>query len=106
MAETESEKQYKTTSIIVKTSQEKLTQYCESQTQNAKLFENAVIFRCRQIIFANYKKYEGLNENELEVLAEFANVDTAFMFEEYWKLPTYEQFDKMFKVTNNFTFLL
>jgi putative transposase len=96
-----SEKQYKTTTIIVKRSNKKLNQYCEDSSKLAKLFKNAVIFRCRQLICAHQKHYENLSDNELEVLAEFANIDTSFMFEKYWTLPNYYQFDAMFKVTNN-----
>ena len=95
------EKEYKTSCINVKKSEKKLMHYCDRQTSSAKLFKNAVTFRCRQIICANYKDYENLSNNELEVLAEFANVDMTFMFEKFWTLPNYYQFDAMFKATNN-----
>ena len=95
------DKQYKTTGIVLKASDKETKQYCENNTKLAKLFKNAVIFRCRQLICAHQKNYENLSSNELEVLAEFANIDTAFMFERYWTLPNYYQFDAMFKITNN-----
>ena len=98
---TKDKKQYKTTTITVKSSEKKLMQYCEEQTKAAKLFKNAVTFRCRQIVCAHHKVYENLSDNEYEVLAEFANIDTSFMFAKYWTLPNYNQFDAMFKITNN-----
>ena len=96
-----SKKQYKTTTITIKSSDKKKKQYCENNTKLAKLFKNTVIFRCRQLICAHNKHYENLSDNEIEVLAEFANIDTSFMFEKYWTLPNYYQFDAMFKITAN-----
>ena len=59
-----SEKQYKTTNIVLKNKDHKLLQYCFENAQLAKLFRNAVIYRCRQLYFAYRKSYQNLTQQE------------------------------------------
>lgn len=92
---------YKTINIIMKPDSE-LTSYCDEMCKAAKLFKNAVIFRCRQLLTAKYKDYFDLQANEQEVLDEFKLTEDRFkpITKKYY-LPNYNHFDYMFKKTNN-----
>ena len=97
-----SEKQYKTTNIVLKKKDYKLLQYCFENAQLAKLFRNAVIYRCRQLYFAYRKSYQNLTQQEQDTLDEFAVIGVSFpLNNKYQYLPGYAVFDAMFKATNN-----
>jgi hypothetical protein len=72
------EKQYKTTNIVLKKKDSKLLQYCFENAQLAKLFRNAVIYRCRQLYFAYRKSYQNLTQQEQDTLDEFAVIGITF----------------------------
>lgn len=94
-------KTYKTTNIVV-SSNDDLYAYCKQMALAAKLFSNAVTFRCRQLFSAYFKKYANLTENEQQVIDEFAIIGVSFPSEHKHKiLPNYYEFDKMFKQTQN-----
>lgn len=102
MNERTNNKQYKTTCIVLKNKEKKLLTYCNAQAQLAKLFKNAVIYRCRQLYFAYKKEYKNLTLQEQQVIDEFAIVGISFpLSNQYQYLPTYVQFDAMFKATYN-----
>ena len=61
---------YQAKTIVVKRKQKALYNYCKKACEDAKLLKNAVIFRCRQIIFADRKEYKDLHELERQVLEE------------------------------------
>lgn len=93
---------YKTTCITLKERDNKLLDYCETNCKKAKLFKNAVIFRCRQLITAKNKKYQNLTENEEIVLNEFKQTEDRFKpIGEKHYFPNYQQFQYMFTKTDN-----
>ena len=92
---------YRTTSIVIK-SDSKLSSYCKEMCSEAKLFKNAVIFRCRQLLSANQKGYVDLQSNEKAVLNEFKLTEGQFKkIDSKYSLPRYFHLDYLFKVTNN-----
>ena len=93
---------YKTICILLKEKDKVLFNYCEENCKLAKLFKNAVIFRCRQLITAKNKNYQNLTENELNVLAEFKLTEDRYksIGNKYF-LPNYYHFQYMFTKTNN-----
>jgi putative transposase len=92
---------YQTTGIVLKSDSE-LALYCKEMCSAAKLFKNTVIFRCRQLLSANYKNYSDLQVHEQEVLNEFKLTEERFkpIGSKYY-LPGYLHFDYLFKVTEN-----
>lgn len=68
---------YQTTGIVLKSDSE-LALYCKEMCSAAKLFKNTVIFRCRQLLSANYKNYSDLQVHEQEVLNEFKLTEERF----------------------------
>ena len=93
-------KNYHTTNIVVKKNQTDLLKYCEDSTKQAKLFKNAVIYRCRQLYIARLKNYNNLTEHEIKVLNEFDKIKVDCRYKSHG-IPSYEDFDKMFKNSNN-----
>ena len=97
----EKTKLYKTTLVVAKPGQKDLLDYCEKHTKAAKLFKNAVTYRCRQLYFAFLKGYTDLNDAQNEVLDEFKQIGIAFPISKNTFLPGYKAFDDMFKKTKN-----
>lgn len=93
---------YKTTCIILKDIDAILRNYCDNFTSLAKSFKNAVIFRCRQLLFAKSKNYSNLNSNEIQVLSEFKHTEDKYKaISDTYYLPSFYHFDYMFKVMHN-----
>ena len=94
---------YKTTTVLLNPNQDnELIEYFSENCKKAKLLKNAVIFRCRQLLFARWKDFKNLNVNQMEVLNEFKQTENRFkpIGNKYY-FPSYYHFDYMFKITNN-----
>ena len=91
---------YQAKTIVVKRKQKALYNYCKKACEDAKLLKNAVIFRCRQIIFADRKEYKYLHELERQVLEEFNLIEDKIENKKIY-IPNYYQFDRMFRDTEN-----
>ena len=87
---------YNTNTIIVK--DKDVILYSKENCILAKEFKNCCIFVLRQLFSSKFKDYKNLSKNEQEVIDNFKllKVDVS----KIW-LPTYETFDKYFKVTKN-----
>lgn len=93
---------YKTVCIVLKDKDAELKKYCDIQCHNAKLLKNSVIFRLRQLYFAWQNDYICLSEHEKEVLDEFyTTYDKYTPIGKKHMFPTYNQFDRMFRNTQN-----
>ena len=93
---------YKTVCIILKNKDIELRSYCSSQCKNAKLLKNAVTYRLRQLFFAWQKDYIDLSKHEKEILDEFMTTyDKYSSISKNHMFPTYNQFERMFRNTNN-----
>ena len=93
---------YKTICIVLKDKDAELKEYCDIQCHNAKLLKNSVIFRLRQLYFAWQNDYICLTEHEKEVLDEFyTTYDKYTPISKKHMFPTYNQFERMFRNTQN-----
>ena len=93
---------YKTICIVLKDKDVELREYCSVQCKNAKLLKNAVTFRLRQLFFAWQKDYICLSEHEKEVLDEFyTTYDKYTPIGKKHMLPSYNQFERMLRNTEN-----
>ena len=93
---------YKTVCIILKNKDVELKGYCSSQCKKAKLLKNAVTYRLRQLFFAWQKDYIDLSKHEKEVLNEFMTTyDKYSSIGKEHMFPTYNQFERMLRNTNN-----
>lgn len=93
---------YKTVCIILKNKDVELRNYCSSQCKNAKLLKNTITYRLRQLFFAWQKDYINLSEHEKEVLNEFTTTyDKYSSIGKDHMFPTYNQFERMLRNTNN-----
>ena len=92
---------YKTKTIILK-EKSPLKQDFDEQAHLAKLFKNSVIFRCRQLMFAQRKDFKDLTEHEKQVLDEFKKTEPNYRaISNKYYLPTMKHIDNMFKITKN-----
>ena len=69
---------YQTTSIILRKYEYGLIEYFNEYCHYAKLLKNSVIFRCRQLLFAQRKGFKDLTEMEQQVLDEFKQTEDKF----------------------------
>ena len=96
---------YKAVCIVLKDKDAELKKYCDIQCHNAKLLKNSVIFRLRQLYFAWQNDYICLSEHEKEVLDEFyTTYDKYTPIGKKHMFPTYNQFEAMFRKTQNIDF--
>ena len=92
---------YKTKTIILK-EKSPLKQDFDEQAHLAKLFKNSVIFRYRQLMFAQRKDFKDLTEHEKQVLDEFKKTEPNYRaISNKYYLPTMKHIDNMFKITKN-----
>ena len=90
---------YKTKTIILK-EKSPFKQDLDEQAHLAKLFKNSVIFRCRQLMFAQRKDFKDLTEYEKQVLDEFKKTEPNYRaISNKYYLPTMKHIDNMFKAT-------
>ena len=86
-----------TTNTIILHDKELIT-YSKNNCILAKEFKNCCIFVIRQLFSSKFKDYKNLSKNEQEVIDNFKLLDVDVS--KFW-IPTYETFDKYFKITKN-----
>lgn len=91
---------YQTINVIIRPCNRELYGYFDSNCRLAKNIYNATLFRCRQILSADRKAYDGLTDNELEVLREFDLLESKYSGNRL-TVPSYYRIDRVYKLTCN-----